>query len=119
MLSKRSALHLSLELPDRDCLFHIQLFLHLLVLEMLIMVDWDLPGFEYLLISLVIVHYLEYVKLREQRFQTLSYSDAEGWVLTDHEGVDSELTQNSMNWNTFRWIMLSFEKQGGRLQSSF
>ncbi len=111
MLSKRSALHLSLELPDRDCLLHIQLFLHLFVLEMLIMVDWDLPGFEYLLITLVIVHFLEYMKLREQPFQTLIYRDADGWVLIDHKGVDSVFTLNSMHWNAFRWIMLNFRHQ--------
>ena len=111
MLSKRSALHLSLELPDRDCLLLIQLFLHLFVLEMLIMVDWDLPGFEYLLITLVIVHFLEYMKLREQPFQTLIYRDADGWVLTDHKGVDSVFALNSMHWNAFRWIMLNFRNQ--------
>ncbi|MDX1335322.1 MAG: hypothetical protein R3312_06020 [Gammaproteobacteria bacterium] len=111
MLSKRSALHLSLELPDRDCLLHIQLLLHLFVLEMLIMVDWELPGFEYLLITLLIVHFLEYLKLRGQRFQSLSYRDADGWVLTDHNGVDSALVLNSMHWNAFRWIMLNFKNQ--------
>lgn len=111
MLSKRSAPHLSLELPDRDCLLYIQLFLHLFVLEMLIMVDWTLPGFEYLLIACVIVHFLEYMKLREHPFQLLSYRDENKWVLTDHEGVDSVFTLNSMHWNAFRWIMLNFEQQ--------
>ena len=111
MLSKRSAPHLSLELPDTDCLLNIQLFLYLFVLEVLVMVDWSLPGFEYLLIAFVIVHFLEYIRLRESSFQALSYRD-DVWVLTDHKGVDSVVSLNSMYWNAFRWIMLNFENPG-------